>query len=404
MGIKFEWRIQIGQTFKDNKRDFTIIDKEIRYENNNNRKKYYKYHCNKCGAELWMVESSILKNIGCACCSNKIVVKGINDIATTDGWMIKYFKTIEDAYIHTYNSSDKVLLKCPNCGFEKEMSIYQLHNYKFACTNCNDNIAYTEKLMGNLLKELGVNFKTQLNKKQFSWCGKYRYDFYFVKNGQEYIIETHGEQHYRDNTKFKKASGIKQQENDEIKKELALRNNIKEENYIVIDCRYSKIDFIKNNIIHSELNDIFDLININWNNIDEESQKSLVKEVCDYWYLHNDINNEGLTTTDIGEEFNLHKSTICRYLNKGNNFGWCVYNPKEEQSKGRLKNSKHTKIEIFKDNESLGVFNSVTELIDSYYDNYSIKLIWANISAVCNGRRKSYKGFTFKYVESEKVP
>lgn len=29
---------------------------------------------------------------------------------------------------------------------------------------------------------------------------KMRADFYFIKNGQQYIIETNGEQHYRETT------------------------------------------------------------------------------------------------------------------------------------------------------------------------------------------------------------
>ena len=104
--------------------------------------------------------------------------------------------------------------------------------------------------------------------------------------------------------------------NDKNKKELAIENGIKPENYIVIDCRYSELEFIKNNILHSRLNEIFDLNNIDWIKIGQDSEKSLVKEVCDYWHLHNEINNEGLTTTDLEKVFKLGKSTIIRILQK----------------------------------------------------------------------------------------
>ena len=63
-----DFKIKIGQTFKDDKRDLTIIDREkrARYKKDENFKsntKWYKYHCNRCGAELWMEEGNLLK--GC---------------------------------------------------------------------------------------------------------------------------------------------------------------------------------------------------------------------------------------------------------------------------------------------------------------------------------------------------
>ena len=80
--ITKDFKVEIGQTFKDEKRDLTIIDREYRLQKSNNQDtKWYKYHCNICGAELWMIESDLLNGTICACCSNKTVVKGINDIS-----------------------------------------------------------------------------------------------------------------------------------------------------------------------------------------------------------------------------------------------------------------------------------------------------------------------------------
>ena len=111
-----DFKIEIGQTFKDDKRDLTIIDREYR-----GRYKYYKYKCNKCSCdEGWIEESSLLNlKTGCSCCYGRTVEKGINDISTTNPEMVKYFVNIEDAYTHTYCSNDKVLMKCPNCNNEK---------------------------------------------------------------------------------------------------------------------------------------------------------------------------------------------------------------------------------------------------------------------------------------------
>ena len=49
--------------------------------------------------------------------------------------------------------------------------------------------------------------------------------------------------------------------------ELALRNGIDE--YIIIDCRKSNLNWIKNNILDSSLVNIFKLDDIDWELCDE---------------------------------------------------------------------------------------------------------------------------------------
>lgn len=43
-----DFKIKIGQTFKDNKRDLTIIDRKYIEDKYKVKRKYYKYKCNKC--------------------------------------------------------------------------------------------------------------------------------------------------------------------------------------------------------------------------------------------------------------------------------------------------------------------------------------------------------------------
>ena len=104
------------------------------------------------------------------------------------------------------------------------------------------------------------------------------------------IIEMDGGFHYIDNN-LSGQTANKTQEIDNYKELKAKEHNIE---VIRIDCNYEhddKFEYIKNNIIHSKLNNILELNNVNWLKIDEQSQKALVKEVCDYWHLHNEINN-----------------------------------------------------------------------------------------------------------------
>lgn len=323
-----KFKIEIGQSFKDNKRNITIIDREYRnikhYDKYKKKDKWYKYHCNKCGwNEGWILESELLKGTGCSCCNNRTVVRGINDIATTHPYLIKYFVNIEDTYKYTYGTHKKFMLKCPSCGFEKEMRIRDMYNQRFSCPKCSDGISYPEKLMFNLLCQLKENklikyFKHQLSSNILNWCDKYRYDFYFELNEEKYIIEVHGIQHYYGS--FEKLSGRtleEEQQNDLNKYNLAIQNGIKPENYIIIDCRKSELDFIKNNILNSRLNEIFDLNNVDWIEIGQASEKSLVKQVCDYWHLHNEINCENIKQKDLKKIFKISDSTISSYLKRG---------------------------------------------------------------------------------------
>ena len=188
-----------------------------------------------------------------------------------------------------------------------------------------------------------------MNKSDFKWIiNDKRYDFYFEYNNEKYIVETHGEQHYVHS--FIGCGGDtvdKVQKNDEFKKELALANGIKEDNYIIIDCRSSTLDWIKDNdngILNSRLNGLFDLSQIDWLKVEEFALSNRVKEACE---LKN--SNSNLTTNKIGKLMGGYcKGTIQNWLQQGNKLGWCNYNAKEEMRKN--KGGKNAKpVEIFRD-------------------------------------------------------
>jgi hypothetical protein len=394
------FKFKIGSVLKNEKKDVIIINQKFI-----KGKKYYQYHCNKCGyecgecykngehkEEYWVEESNLI-NYGCACCCNQsqIVVSGINDIATTDAWMLKYFKNKEDGSKYTYGINKKVKVICPDCRREKFISLNKLYINKSISCLCSDKISYPEKFTLLILEQLGIDFQIQLSKTNFDWCNKYRYDFYFVLNNKEYIIETHGKQHYED--AWEKLE--KTQENDRLKKKLALDNGIKEENYIIIDCKESKLEWIKNSILNNEtLYKLFDLNKINWLKAEEFACSNLVKIACEY-----KRNNPDMTTTEIGIIMGGYiKDTISKWLKIGHELKWCHYNSTEEYFKGVRKINKTGKqVEIFKDCKSLGVFRSASDLSRKSMDLFGVKLNFRNISAVCLGNEKTHKGYTFKF-------
>ena len=407
--ITSDFKTEIGAKFQDEKRDLTITDREYRnkkHGKSNVEDKWYKYTCNVCGwVEGWSEESHIMgnKKQGCSCCDGRTIVLGINTIWDTDRWIYDLGVTEEGAKTHTRGTHDKIKIICPDCGKIMYKTTSNIFKNKSIGCSCSDKISYGEKLMYSILKQLKLNFKTQLTKANFSWCDKYRYDFYFELNNKCYVIEVHGLQHYEECTGNWKNKLKEQKENDRIKKELALNNGIKEENYIVIDCRKSELEWIKNNkngILNSKLNELFDLSNTNWLKAEEFTCSNLIKIACDY-----KRDNLELTTIDIGKIMGYNSNTICSWLKKGNSFGWCEYIAKDELRKSTSKNgkSKGRLVGIFKNDVFLKSFESSCELTRQSEVLFGVNLIRSQITMVCNGKRNSHHGFTFKYLTLEEL-
>lgn len=388
-----EFKYEIGESIKDEKRDLIITDREYRKGKNNCNEKWCKYTCNVCSwTEGWIVENSLNKGKGCSCCNGKTVVPEINSIWAKAPWMIDLGVSEEDALANTCCSHDKITVKCPNCSKQKNIVINSIYNLRSIGCTCGDGRSYPEKFMISMLTQLDLEFETEHSPK---WAGRKRYDFYMSSSNM--IIETHGRQHYEDggrNSKFNK-SLKEEQENDRIKAELAKENGI--DDYVVIDCRKSDMEYIKQNILKSKLNNKFDLSRIDWNKCEEFALSNLVKEICDYW----NNKEEWETTKDLARNvFGLSTNTINKHLKKGAKLGWTNYDPRAEAKKGSFKAGKSNgkPIEIFKNGESLGVFESCSELSRQSEGLFGVKLNNGNISSVCNGRYEQYKGFTFKRI------
>ena len=256
--------------------------------------------------------------------NKKYVIYGYNDSATTNPELIKYFPNPEDAKKYTYSSKQKVLLKCPECGKEKWMSLTNLSQLGFSCDYCSDGISYPEKIMASVLSELNVEFIKQLSYDN----GKHKYDFYIEERNA--ILEIHGGQHYEGQRGNKWKTYEDEHENDLIKYDLAVLNGYEyNKNFFIINAQKSTVEYLKNSIEKCKFFTQFDLTNINWKQIDKDVQKSLKIEVCKYWNEH----SENIVTKDLEEIFGVSKKTIIDYLNWGNKNGLCIYDGKEERRK-----------------------------------------------------------------------
>lgn len=362
--------------------------------------------CDGCGKMLsvrWYSYAKCVRKDGtyfCHLCTCSKYGK-FTPIAESHPHLIEYFENSNDTLRYSCCSNKKVDMKCPDCGFKKKMAINNLTNQGFSCPVCSDGISYPNKFMAKLLSLLDVKYESE---KAFDWCefvfkGKLRrgrYDFYFEYKDKKCIVEMDGIWHFEDNDR----SGQTKEESvciDKVKDKLALAHGI---SVIRIDAVKSELEYIKNSIMESKLNEMFDLINIDWNICEEGARSSKVKKACELW-----AKGDGNTKV-IAEKLNISITTVIKYLKIGTSLGWCDYDPREVlDSMGFLPRK------VVCVNGGM-VFNSIADAVK-----------WANLSSgsniikCCKGKRRSsgkhpetgerlrwmYKEDYDKYIERSKL-
>jgi hypothetical protein len=244
--------------------------------------------------------------------------------------------------------------------------------------------------MFNVLEQLQVCFETEYSP---DWIKPKAYDFNIPSISK--IIEMDGGLgHGKKVHSRSKSTKEETLEIDEYKDEIANKHGIK---VVRIDSIISELEYIKTNMLNSELAKLFDLSNINWNKAEEFALSNLIKKACEF-----KRDNPRITTTEIGKLMNLDRHTIRNYLKKGNRiWSWFNYDEKEE-IKNSAKKEKRM-VEIFKNNISLGIFGSISELSRKSEKQFNVKLDFSAISRVCLGKLKHYKGYTFKYLTEEQI-
>lgn len=293
--------------------------------------KCYKYKCINCGNTDIIRESQLCSGSGCnVCCSNpRKTMEGVNDIPTTAPWMVKYFQGgYDEAKLYSIGSQNKLKFKCSDCGNIKEKRINQLYKNGLMCNKCGDGISIPNKTMFNILEQLNIKFRPEYSPE---WIKPKKYDFYFKIHSKQYIIEMDGGFHFKDNNltgdKIVEIKAI--DDYKDIKaKELGIE-------LIRIDCNYKSnnndFEYIKNNILSSELSNILNLSIIDWDKVFIFSISSRIHEACNLW--SNGINS----TLELSKKMNLCQATILNYLKKGSKLNLCNYNPKTAKEEGNKK-------------------------------------------------------------------
>lgn len=215
----------------------------------------------------------------------------------------------EDCYKIACYSNKKFYFKCLDCNrvSTHKKILSNIVKKSYSCEFCSDGISIPNKFMNNLLNQLNINFK-------------YEYSPYYFRNHQSVdfllidyniIIEMDGGygNHTREYDYWRdflnmKYGGYK-----------TIRIDLKDDN------RYRKdtFNYIKEQIIKSELFNIFNLVDVDWALIWEQTQKSKCVKAWELW-------NSGIKNTkDIGNILNLSLPTTIEYLKRGNECKKCDY-------------------------------------------------------------------------------
>ena len=273
-----DFKYAVGDIVHSKNNDLILLDRFYVKKDGRNRK-HYKYRCLTCGYEGETTESIILQNKGCPACAGKVVVVGLNDIPTTEPWMIDFFQGgIDEAKQYTKGSTKKIVPKCPVCGrvMNKSVQICSLYSsHKCGC-KCDTYMSFPEQVLYNLLLQFDIDFIHEASENILPWAKKYKYDFYIPS--LNCIVETHGGQHYGHGFENIGGKTLKEQQLIDLnKKQLAIDNKISY--YFEIDCRHSDIEWILSSLEESRL---FEILSIQTKNININSlYKSILKTKID---------------------------------------------------------------------------------------------------------------------------
>lgn len=439
--------------------DLDIIDKKIYRDDKGHTKSLYKYKCRKCGFDCGehyikgniKNENWVAKIKGCGCCNSFICVTGVNDIATTDEWMVSYFVNQEDALRFKAGSNEKVLMKCIYCGKEKLYKINDLYNKKRMTCDCCDNMSMPNKFAYYTFMQLIDKVKNYEREYQPKWAGKFRYDNYFEYQDKKYIVEMDGGLGHGNKTFGKDyEKDIKGLQRDIKKEELAREHDII---LIRVNSQESTKEYLTYNLKNA-LYDIIDISSVNWDNVYKKCCSNEIKNICDY-YSENIDNYTKLYLIDniMTSYFHISNQTIRKYLKIGREFGWCDYYTENEIEKKEKKNnlkivckikrehpeytvekiSRITNLESYiirrylnegskkdlceydgkqelsnsrksityvydlKDFSLLREYESVEQCSQNSIKDFGVQFTKKGISMTCTGKFKSYRGYVFSH-------
>lgn len=330
------------------------------------------YHNDYGGYEIAC--SNFTKGKGCSYCKGQYKLHYKDSLAYKYPQIAKMIAikendlTFEDCYSIACYSNEKFYFKCLECETisDRQLALYSIIKRGYPCRICGDGISMPNKIAYNILTQLNINFKSE-------------YSPYYFKNNQHtdfllidynMILEMDGcfgnhtkEYDYWRDFLNMKYGGYKTIRIDLTDKDI---------------YRNDTLNYIKEQILNSELSNIFNLSDIDWKLVWEQCQKSKCVETWELW--NNDFGIE-----EISRITRLSRHTVREYLKRGNECEKCKYTIEESIKRGAIKRSSknhHSSTKVICITTKK-IFNTITEA--GYF--YNIKSS-NHIGSCCNGRRK----------------
>lgn len=376
------YKYKEGHILKRKRSDLLLEKQTYVLTNRGTRKSAYEYLCLVCGNRDIIHQDAIPRGCGCNVCSGNKIKIGYNDLFTSQPDVAKLLLNKEDGFSNTTFSNEKVFFKCPICNSTTEKMISNVSNYGFHCSFCGDNISIPEKFAMAVLKQLNIDFIHQYSKKYANWVGDYRYDFYLPN--YDCILETHGSQHYEECQYSNYSGGLEQvQLNDKNKEKLALFNV---SNYVVVDCRRTELNFMKDSFINSSLKMFFSFDSVDWNSVFQVFNSELIQSISELY-------NDGLGVMDISRKLQIDKETVRKNLIRANELNIVNYSVSDDtrRRKNVAKKNKERCSKKVICIETGTIYESCAECDRA--NGFSR----GRTSSYINGTRKSPKGKTFEF-------
>lgn len=196
------------------------------------------------------------------------------------GKYVKTYSSIRDI-TSNYNNRRQIRYVCQRrqgyytaIGFQ--WRYYKEHpNHENIQPYFKDTWSYGQKMVYRLLINSGIDFIVHWKPK---WGNKKQYDFYIPV--YQLIIEVNGRQHYM-NVGNHWSKLVDQQDNDNKKREVALKNGIK--SYFYIDTRFQRMQYIKESICKSGILEFLGILEVDWNDLIAFSLRGMDLAVKDIW-------------------------------------------------------------------------------------------------------------------------
>ena len=310
--------------------------------------------------------------------------------------LVKYFKNgINDAKKYAGKSEKKEIMVCPFCKKEKLYRVNLLTRFGYLPCECsNKSISYPERIMMNILKQLKVDFNFHV---RFKWMifqdknGKETFgESDFVIEDRKIIIEMDGGFHFKDVPSLGQfADDVKYRD---VKKDMLAKENGYKTIRIVSDL--SDFEYIKQNVLQSELSKVFDINLLNWKKIKEDSLDNITKIICDFKYM-----NPDMSVPIISKHLGYSEDLIRKSLKEGTKLGWCNYDISIEKSNAAKKCDRSYLLEIpSKRRKQICKYSLEGYYIQTYESIIdAIREYGKGVSDCLRGKNKSAYGFLWKY-------